>query len=295
MFAVAPLWSLLVVLLVYFSGLAVLKSTGQSWESILYSYASLLSPSGYSKDHGECFYSAGTSVNAKYSYAGGGGGGGGDNSRHTSEVERARINQESLVCRIKISHGLFNVCSFLLLVPYVALVEVYYGSKDKSLELLRPISPRVLLYTVPPILLIFSCLFSYLYFIYACKAREGLRQWSHITPYRNRRETSHASPIKMQSPQKRIEDQQPEAFPLAPPMAKQLERPPPFNPSFLDTPTKKGLPPPGNIKCGRENCVTCEMLIEGHGFKSMMTGKQYKFMPSVACETVNVVYLVSYT
>ena len=59
------------------------------------------------------------------------------------------------------------------------------------------------------------------------------------------------------------------------------------------SPTIATLPKPGNRKCERDNCVTCDLLINGTSFRSTMTGKEYKFMPSVGCETTNIIYLVS--
>ena len=59
------------------------------------------------------------------------------------------------------------------------------------------------------------------------------------------------------------------------------------------SPSIATLPKPGNRKCERDNCVTCDLLINGTSFRSTMTGKEYKFMPSVGCETTNIIYLVS--
>ena len=58
------------------------------------------------------------------------------------------------------------------------------------------------------------------------------------------------------------------------------------------SPSIATLPKPGNRKCERDNCVTCDLLINGTSFRSTMTGKEYKFMPSVGCETTNIIYLV---
>ncbi len=49
---------------------------------------------------------------------------------------------------------------------------------------------------------------------------------------------------------------------------------------------------PGNRKCTRDSCVTCDLLISGSSFRSTMTGKNYKFMPSVSCDSKWVIYLV---
>ena len=50
---------------------------------------------------------------------------------------------------------------------------------------------------------------------------------------------------------------------------------------------------PGTRKCSKSSCVTCELIIEGTTFKSQMTGKEYRFMTPVNCESSNVIYLVS--
>lgn len=49
----------------------------------------------------------------------------------------------------------------------------------------------------------------------------------------------------------------------------------------------------GMSKCGNSSCVTCDLITEGTTFKSTMTGKSYKFMTPVTCESKHVIYLVS--
>ena len=50
------------------------------------------------------------------------------------------------------------------------------------------------------------------------------------------------------------------------------------------TPSSLG-PRPGNARCASSgSCVTCDLLIEGTKFKSMMSGKEYLFMPNVDCQ-----------
>ena len=54
-------------------------------------------------------------------------------------------------------------------------------------------------------------------------------------------------------------------------------------------------PRPGNARCAATNggsCVTCDLLTEGTRFKSMMSGKEYLFMPSVDCQVLTCFNLV---
>ena len=99
--------------------------------------------------------------------------------------------------------------------------------------------------------------------------------------------------------------------------------PPPYNPSYPPSPSKSIDAPsttnyhnapaydhnasnhvgphqnyslslkPGMSKCGNSSCVTCDLILEGTTFKSTMTGKSYKFMTPVTCESKHVIYLVS--
>ncbi len=49
---------------------------------------------------------------------------------------------------------------------------------------------------------------------------------------------------------------------------------------------------PGTSRCDGNNCVTCELLLEGSSFRSEMTGRGYKFVTPVTCRTSGVIYLV---
>ncbi len=109
-------------------------------------------------------------------------------SQSFSEVERAKINQESLLRKVLICHGFFAATSFLLFLFYVTLLEIYlFGSSQGNSKLLPMVNNRVFLYTVPSILMCLSWLFSYLFFVRAEVARDAARWWFHITPHRNRK------------------------------------------------------------------------------------------------------------
>ena len=75
----------------YLVNAVVFKATGASWECLLFSYAHLLSPSGFAKDAGDGFHSQAYRTK-RYSYAGGDGASSNEPAVF-SEVERAKINQ----------------------------------------------------------------------------------------------------------------------------------------------------------------------------------------------------------
>ena len=92
LFSTAPWISLAVMSALYVVNAVVFKATGATWECLLFSYAHLLSPSGFAKDAGDGFHSQAYRTK-RYSYAGGDG-----TSKEPavfSEVERAKINQGS--------------------------------------------------------------------------------------------------------------------------------------------------------------------------------------------------------
>jgi hypothetical protein len=108
LFSVAPFWSLFIMAVLYLANLVTFKAAGQSWECVLYSYVQLLAPSGFAKESGDGFHSQAYRQKSRYSYAGG------DSLRRVpvttafSEVERAKITQEDLIKRVRVSHGLFS-------------------------------------------------------------------------------------------------------------------------------------------------------------------------------------------
>ena len=90
LFSTAPWISFAVMLALYVVTAVVFKATGATWECLLFSYAHLLSPSGFAKDAGDGFHSQAYRTK-RYSYAGGGGTA--KEPAVFSEVERAKINQ----------------------------------------------------------------------------------------------------------------------------------------------------------------------------------------------------------
>ena len=163
--------------------------------------------------------------------------------------------------------------------------------------LAAPLKSRVILYAVPVPLLLLSVLFTYLHYAENRNARDAARHWFAITPHRNR---NAAAPGSSSSPRR---GQAECTLPLRPsaPAAEELAAPsPPTVPSSpinvqvrLSHVSENGpgaslTPPatlPGTSRCASNgSCVTCELLIEGTKFKSMMSGKEYLFMTAVTCQ-----------
>ena len=95
------------------------------------------------------------------------------------------ILKESLIKRVRVSHCLFTATSVALLVPYVALLEVYIFSGSRlSSSLIEPLKSRMILYSVPAPLLLLSALFTYAHYAENKRARDAARHWFAITPHR---------------------------------------------------------------------------------------------------------------
>ncbi len=82
--------------------------------AVVAAYASFFSPSGYAKNHG---HHSNVGQNRQLQFRNGGKTSAALTVNQSfSEVERAKINQESLLVRVRMSHGLFALTSVLLLV-----------------------------------------------------------------------------------------------------------------------------------------------------------------------------------
>ena len=221
--------------------------------------------------------------------------------------------------RVRISHSLFTVTSAALLIPYTALLEVYVFSGSHPSSLIDPLRSRAILYTVPAPLLLLSVLFTYAHYSENRSARDAARHWFAITPHRNRNAAPPAGSLSL--PRRRGQSAAAAALdaeaasstlplrPSAPPLfggeSGDGDGSSPQFPSSpinvkvrlshinedghgasLSRPRSPALgPTPGNARCTSSgSCVTCELLIEGTKFKSMMSGKEYLFMPNVDCQ-----------
>ena len=108
LFAVTPYWTFGIVLLLYSVNLIVFKATGHNWTCVLYSYTSLVFPSGYTKLLGDApnrnFQHVVSLQRSGHS---------------TTEVKRVRLNQEQLLKQCRISFGLFSLFNLMCLIVYI--------------------------------------------------------------------------------------------------------------------------------------------------------------------------------
>ena len=80
--------------------------------------------------------------------------------RTTSELERTKINQETLFRRVRVSYALHSVLNIILMIVYISLVEVYYLPHTSWVGPDAPLGPDIMellmdrryLYTFPIIL-----------------------------------------------------------------------------------------------------------------------------------------------
>ena len=279
LFAVVPYWALGLTLIFYLTHLLTFKILGHSWDCLLYSYACLMFPTGHTKMLGD---SPGRNLQQVM------------NGHSCSEVRRAKLNQDSLFKQVRMTYAQFSLLNLLALISYIALVETHLFSHRKVPHVIVLATDRLFIYLVPISLLIINAVLVWAYVHHMKTLRDAVRTWDAITPSvptsmsrRSTRTSTIQSPCSTtpSSPPPPYYEQQ---LPLNP--SYQAEREPESAPIV---PQESKLPKPGNRRCESDNCVTCELLLPGTTFKSTMTGKDYKFMPSVSCHTKNIIYLVT--
>ena len=184
--------------------------------------------------------------------------------------------------------------NLILLISYIALTETHlFSHHHKVPHVILYATNRLIIYLLPITLLIINSALSWAYVHHMKTLRDAVRTWDAITPSvptsMSRRSTRTSTVISPTAPT-------PTHFNPASPPPPYYEQQLPLNPSYEETSETSNttkLPKPGNRRCDSDSCVTCELLIPGTTFKSTMTGKEYKFMPSVSCHTKNIIYLVS--
>jgi len=284
LFAVTPYWALGISLIFYIVHLITFKVTGHSWSCLLYSYTCLLFPSGHTKQLGD---SPGNDFHHVMA-----------NNHSVSEVRRARLNQESLLKQVRITHGVYCLLNLISLVAFIALVETHLFSDTHKLTyfVIMEATNRWIIYLIPISLLIMNAALCGAYTHHVKTLRDAVRTWDAITPSIpassiSRRSTATAT----QSSSVRSSSL---VSPGSPPPPYNYEQQLPLNPSAPpqipeNIESLQRPRPPGNRKCDSENCVTCDLMLTGTTFKSTMTGKEYKFMPNVGCHTKIIIYLVT--
>ena len=167
------------VLVMYFINLISYKTTGgseENWNCIIYSYYSLLTPAGYARWIGSA---KSTTMNGTLG---------------ASEIERAKINQDSLFKRVQVSYLLHTALTISMIIVYSVLVEVLVLGKDDSLSVLQLVTnKRAVVHTPPTFLFLLTFTFMGWHFQQVKKLRDGTRAWYTIS---GNGEATHTSIIR---------------------------------------------------------------------------------------------------
>ena len=181
-----------------------------------FSYTCLLFPSGHTKQLGD---SPGNDFQHVIA-----------NNHSMSEVRRARLNQETLLKQVRISHGLFCILNLISLVAFVALVEthLFTGHKLTHSPVIMEATNRLLIYLIPISLLIMHVALSGAYIHHVKTLRDAVRTWDAITP------SVPAHAVSRRSTQSSIVRSShvvsPVRSPVSPPPPYQYEQQLPLNP-----------------------------------------------------------------
>ena len=303
LFATVPGPAAGIVTVMYFIHLITYKASGgleENWNCIIYSYYSIFTPSGYARWIGSA---KSTKMNG---------------SLGASEIERAKLNQDSLLKRVVVSYILYVSLSLALLVVYSTLVEVLLLSDDIAILEKIEMNKRIaILHTPPTTLLVLTIMFLGWHYEQIKRLRDGTRTWYTISM---NGDPNRSSIIR-----------QPAFNPSAP-----IDPPPPYQQQLLPhTPNLHNYPkvlptipnsphsfnnvafnesihaestrktheptipesheprPHGTYKLHEDGCVTCELFLEGTSFLSKTTGKNYLFSSGVSCTDKNCIYMVT--
>ena len=198
-----------VVSVMYLIHLVVYKICGgseENWNCIVYSYYSIYTPAGYARW-------IGSAKSAKM-----------NGTLGNSEIERAKINQDSLLNRVKVSYLLHLSLSLCLIVAYSALTEFFIvNEKDISIfDHMKMNTIKTILHTPPTILFLLTILFMGWHFQQVKALRDGTRAWYTLSM---NGEANNSSIVR-----------QPPFNPSAPP-----DPPPPYQQQLL-SPTPDNAP-----------------------------------------------------
>lgn len=294
MFKLSPIISCVIFAIFYLFTICILYFWGDDSSSFLHAYCCLFLPVGHTY---------GTSSKPGYDLASG-----------IPEAERTRINQAGLFKRVQkflILHIFYNI---LLVVPYITFYELWLQTSPELYNIAPILTNRVFMYLTPSVLLITSMLVLFIYYLEARKAVNATTVWTQIS-------TNAAQQPSLQNPSAQLIVENDAAVPIpsspsrpmssyAQPVAPSAslnlphttDQTPtlpnstlyPYLPSAPTAPSEAGdIQIAGNRKCENESCVTCAWLLEGPAFFSMVTNKQYRFMPPVTCTDDLLIYLVT--
>jgi len=294
MFTFAPMISGASLLLLYLTSCCLHRCWGDGVALLRHAYFSLFLPVGHAHN---------LTVRSKLSGIG------------ISESERSKINQDALAKRTFKFYSLHLCQSMLLLAPYFSILEVWHLPDPTILSSISLMSSRYFIYITPLSLLLLSFISCLLYSREVAKVRDGVATWSFLkSPIPvssvtgntetsdNTRASSKASSTARNSvysnnataPRDTTSPTNPyptNPYPTNPYLSPSAPAAP--SPSSHSLISASRPHPPGTRKCEHEDCVTCAWIVEGTGFKSTVTGKTFRFMPSVTCSEKNVIYLVT--
>ena len=281
LFAIKPLSAVFTVVIAYIINVMLMKYINrEGWTCFIDGYLSIITPTGYARVLGSA---SGHLSKEPWSTV--------------TDVERVKINQEKLCKNFKISQAKYGTLTAMIFVTYIFNVEFYLLPWLGSAALMPELEDRRCLYITPCVLWLLNVAFASWHLQQMKRARDAARTWHVLTPHKPK-PTSRFNPnLSMSFLARETKTVQPPIIrPSAPPPA------PPARPSsrgdvqnelLLEPETPKRRSTLGTYKFHQDDCITCDMLTVGSTFKSTMSGKEYKFLPSVSCNDRSVIYLVS--
>jgi len=273
MLKISPVTGIIFLMITYSILVCVHFSSGDGRHSLMLAYCNLLTPTGFC--HG---------INTQTTPP--------PLSSSSSEVERLRINQEGALPRLKrFIFGSLLYSTFLICMYFICLESWLYPHPDLYPRLCSIIYSRLFTYMFSITFFLLSIITSII-FLFSVKNEVNKKQ--DITP-----PSSPSTPmrpeIRNDATVHTIDEKQTDDERLYPALPTAPE--PPYNPYYQPPPGPSGdvQIAVGNQKCDNSTCVTCVKMIEGHVFRSSVTGLEYTIMPSVSCTTAHLIYLITCT
>ena len=155
-----------IIIVMYLVNLVTYKALSgpeENWNCVIYSYYSIIPPTGYARFLGS----------AKSSSSNG--------SIGLSEIERAKVNQDSLFRRVKISYALHIMLSIAVIAVYAALQEVFLLGNNSLVHVLETLKDRRVLYITPSTLLLLTIAFLGWHLQQIKALRDGTHAWYSIS------------------------------------------------------------------------------------------------------------------
>ena len=302
--------SSLVLLCMFLVTVGLFRCFGDNSSCLPHAFYCLLTPVGHTQAH---------SVKAGYISATSG----------VPESERSKINQEGLLRRIEKFFAVHTIFSFLLLAPYLCLLEFYLHVSPVGISCVPVLQDRYFTHTTGLVLFLMSLVPYMFYYLQARQARNAARTWTGINSAlidQNKTPVTKQPPVEDQvdssptpvslkagakSPNQATNRQDRERstslFDPVPGPGTSMTSPSLSRPCSMLYPYLPSAPAPGEWdqdqaprhtfpggrKCEDGNCITCAWMKEGPNFYNSVTKRQYKFMTPATCTDTCLVYLVT--